>query len=328
MTGRGVPDDDMPDSILPPWGSPPFDERDLEALLAGIAMDGNSLSGHASGVPAALRQVADTLAAFRDVPSPAELRGEAAIRAEFRALARFRAPVLPPAAGHDHRRHDHRRHGQRKHGRRGQAVARARWGKLAAAAAVAAAVVAAAYSSDLPGRMERIALSASHSGTPKPASHGIDARSSRSARSPGHPPVVNSPLSVPTAPPSARRAPAVSKAELCHAFMTSLEHPSPFQPWWQAPAYKNLSAAAGGQERVPGYCAAEWAKDRPRDYRQAPVFPVIGKGTSWNQQNGAGSPGGAWHAQTQSRGGGQSQGPALNQSPTPGAPGGPMSVGF
>jgi hypothetical protein len=67
----------MPDSFPPPTWGPPFDERNLDALL----------SGHLADTPQALRQVADVLAALRAAPTPAELTGEAAARAEFRALA-------------------------------------------------------------------------------------------------------------------------------------------------------------------------------------------------------------------------------------------------
>ena len=51
MTRYGVPDDEMPDSILPPWWGPaPFDERDLDAVLSGEMTD----------IPAVLRPVVPT----------------------------------------------------------------------------------------------------------------------------------------------------------------------------------------------------------------------------------------------------------------------------
>ncbi len=82
----------MPDSFLPPtWGAPPFDERDLDALLSGEAVD----------IPVALRQVAEALTALRAAPTFAELRGEATIMAEFRALADFRAFGLRRASRAD-----------------------------------------------------------------------------------------------------------------------------------------------------------------------------------------------------------------------------------
>jgi hypothetical protein len=68
----------MPDSLLPPsWGPAPFDERDLDAVL----------SGETAEIHPALRPVADTLAVLRAAaPTPAELHGEAAVMAEYRAL--------------------------------------------------------------------------------------------------------------------------------------------------------------------------------------------------------------------------------------------------
>jgi hypothetical protein len=95
LTGYGVPDDDMPDSFPPLTWGPPFDERDLDALLAG----------HPADPPLALRQVADALAALRAAPTPAELTGEAAARAEFRALAGLRACGLDAAARADEQSH-------------------------------------------------------------------------------------------------------------------------------------------------------------------------------------------------------------------------------
>ena len=65
MTGYGVPDDDMPDSFPPPTWGPPFDERNLYALLSGRLAD----------PPSALRQVADALTALRAAPAAAELTG-------------------------------------------------------------------------------------------------------------------------------------------------------------------------------------------------------------------------------------------------------------
>lgn len=81
----------MPDSFPPLTWGPPFDERNLDALL----------SGHLADTPSALRQVADALAALRAAPTPAELTGEAAARAEFRALADSLALGLDEAARTD-----------------------------------------------------------------------------------------------------------------------------------------------------------------------------------------------------------------------------------
>ena len=67
----------MPDNHLPPgWGPASFDERDLDAVLAGKTAE----------VPDSLRPVVDILAALRAGPAVAELYGEANAMAEFRAL--------------------------------------------------------------------------------------------------------------------------------------------------------------------------------------------------------------------------------------------------
>ena len=82
----------MPDSFPPlTWGPPPFEERDLDALL----------SGDTAETPVALRQVADALTALRAEPAPAELSGEMAARAEFRAFAESLGLGLDEAARAD-----------------------------------------------------------------------------------------------------------------------------------------------------------------------------------------------------------------------------------
>jgi hypothetical protein len=321
----------MPDSITPPWGLPLFDERDLDVLLSGTAPAGgppgdgfplpgpldDPLAGHGAAVPAALRQVADTLAALRGLASPAELRGESAIRAQFRAAAGGPAaappsPVAAPA----------RRHGHRKPARRGPAAAGARWGKLAAAIAVAAAIVAAVYASDLPGRMEqvaRVALFTRQSGTPRPTAPGVDIKSARAVRRPAAPAARNSQPEA-AASPSATAAPDASGTKLCQAFITALEHPSPLRPWWQTPAYKDVSAAAGGQDRVPGYCAAELASALPHGYPRVPFFPGAG---TWTGTGSGGQGAGGTGAGTGNTGAGTGSGASAGQPGTPGAAGQP-----
>jgi len=309
----------MPDSFPPPpGGSAPFDERDLDALLAagtpltgitGPSGDGRP-SGHGAAVPPALRQVADTLSALGAAPSPAELRGEAAIRAQFRAAiatAAFAAgtgsavgggttpTAALPQAGPGRGRHGTRKHSARKHGRRDQVRPgrdpRPRRGRLTAGMFTAAAVViavAAAYSGRLPGPAQRLAHDAlaapstGQSGATQGTSPRVDATSARPVISPTHPATANSAPPAPEVSSSASQRPAATPAGLCEAFYQSLEHRSFRQAWWNTPAYKRVSIAAGGPQHVPGYCAAEWAKLRPHDYPQVPVFPGVGNHASGN----------------------------------------------
>jgi hypothetical protein len=108
LSGFDVPDDDMPHNQPLTWnpvfrGSLPYDERDLEAVL----------SGNTDGIAIGLHAVAKGLAPLRGGPRPAELAGEDAARAAFRAFMVVGAaepgavdlPHLRPAgAPHRHRR--------------------------------------------------------------------------------------------------------------------------------------------------------------------------------------------------------------------------------
>jgi hypothetical protein len=230
----------MPDSFPPPTWGPPFDERDLDALL----------SGHLADPPRALRQVADALAALRAAPAPAELTGEAAARAEFRALAAFRAsgtdaaagtgegdrtlvlPVSRPArAGRRQARHrsgrgarprlSARPHRARPPGRR---LGR-RGGVLVAAAGAALIVAVIALTGSLPSSIRsfgdssaagRLSPSASASSGSQNV-QGSAARDPSRTATPSHPANVTS--GVP-ATPSATRA-----RDLCRAFFQYFEHP-------------------------------------------------------------------------------------------------------
>ena len=301
MTGYGVPDGDMPDSLTPPpWGSQPFDERDLDALLAGNMV----------AVPVALRQVADILTALQAAPSDAETRGEAAARAEFRARHAPRpeaseeanTPLLP--ARTDSRPPHRRRRNQGNH----RTPARSRRPKAALAlsavafAAIAVIGVAAAYSGKLPGAVS--AALATHSAKdgsdPAASSAGTDG-SAKALPTSSATAATKSP--VPTygaSAPARARSGAAQASSLCDAFVASAEHLSAHQLWWETPTYTRLSAAAGGPKNVPGYCAAAWRKlfagDNPKPVDWPPVTKAAqgagDTGDAGNQPNGQGSSGG------------------------------------
>ncbi|HEX6452454.1 MAG TPA: hypothetical protein VF060_23710 [Trebonia sp.] len=280
MTRNGVPDDDMPDSFFPPPSGPaPFDERDLDSLLAGK-----------TDVPDALRPVADTLSALRTAPSPRELRGEAFIRAQFHS-ARPVAPARHAAA-------------RRPRGRR---PASGWLAGMLAAAAVIVLVAAVAYTGHLPGPVQRIAHDAlaAPSGTrnaPAGASPGVQARSATPAPSGAHQPATSSPaMSSPSAP---------NRTALCDAFWTVMEHPQAGQKPWQTPQYHKLSDAAGGARRVFSYCFPVWNGKFGRQYSMLPFFPPYfpkqwnsGRPGNGNAQQGAGGP-------ANSAGSGSNSGPA------------------
>lgn len=288
-----------------------------------MLLDGGSLAESAAIVPPALRQVADTLAALRAAPSAAELRGETAIMAEFRvhvgygARAGFRrfgrsVPAMqrravprdalaavngspysgpfPVADGRDPFRHGHRARG--RHGRPHASTRRRTLAVAAAVTTVAAAGVAVASFGNLHGPAQGatpVAFAARSAGTrttTAQASPGVDAKSARAVPSPSHPESADSPPPSSVTPASAKPTLPASRASLCDAVITSLAHASPGQSWWTTPAYEEVSAAAGGPDRVPGYCAAEWAKIRPHDYPQAPVLPVSAKQSPGNQPLG------------------------------------------
>jgi hypothetical protein len=255
LTRYGVPDDEMPDSILPPgWGPAPFDEWDLDAVLSGKTTD----------IPVALRPVADAIAALQAAPMPAELRGQATIMAEFRVLAEFRAAGL----GQDRHAGDpaqtlvlsgpQERLGRRRsprHRARRRVAPAANWrvGTLIGAAAttvVLAAVVLAGY---VPGPFHRVGSSSAS--TPSDAQHAGGNSSS--------PKVEGSATPQPTPPPTADgsvTSPQSKGSRLCHEVYGIVKDPGPSARWKQdtsslSSLLHQLSKLAGGYRQVPGYCA-------------------------------------------------------------------------
>jgi hypothetical protein len=247
----GVPDDDMPDSLPPPgWGPAPFDERDLDALLAGEMTD----------VALALRPVADALATLCAGPAPAELRGEANVMAEFRALGLGRGHAAHPAGlaqtlllealpADTARPRSARRRGRRRAPR----PAGRRAGALTAVAAVAALVVAVVFSGDLPGPIGRLAHMAHLPATPS------------STQSAGHSaaPKLEAPSAAvePTSHPAVTHpaAPAQTGASSdCRTYYGYYTHPVSLSHWSaEMSLWQQLTKLAGSQNphQVYLYCA-------------------------------------------------------------------------
>jgi len=205
----------MPDNLPPSgWGPAPFDERDLDAVLAGETAD----------IPAALRPVADALTSLRAAPAPAELRGEANAMAQFRELgqgqaARHAEPaptLLLPAQAVGRRRQAARHRGPRWVSRPG----RRRNGALLATGAAAAIVAAAVFTGTLPDPIAHLARTPANSPS---ATHGT-----RNSSSPN---VETSTASKeatgsPSATGSARSG--QSKAEtICRTYYGYYMHPPP-----------------------------------------------------------------------------------------------------
>jgi hypothetical protein len=276
----------MPDSpLLPFWGPAPFEERDLDAVLSGETAD----------IPEALRPVADTLAALRVAGGPAELSGEAAIMAEFRALAGSRARGLGEAARHagpaaarqlpalPGKRPRGRAAG--RHGRRSAAPMYRRAGTLIAAAAAAAAIVAAVvFTGNLTGPMHR----AAHSGHAPSASSsppGLQATGA-TVHPADSPHARRSPSASPSSPPSS----SSDQGRLCHALYRDLAHPGAASHEAMAALFQELSNQAGGPGRVFGYCRPYAGDLIPPDGRHHPGMPPGdgGQGNPDNQPPGDG----------------------------------------
>jgi hypothetical protein len=208
----------MPDSLPPPgWGPAPFDERDLDAVLAGKTAD----------VPVALRPVADALAALRAGPVAAELYGEANAMAEFRALGlgqagRPAATMLLEGLPAGSRRRPGRRPARhRVRPARRHLLRRAvlRPAVLSAVAAAAVIVVAVLVTGNFAGPFRAIAHMASPS-----------AGTRSSAGTTGHPAaprVETSSAGLETTPPPSATysSPPPSPSGICHAFYADFLHP-------------------------------------------------------------------------------------------------------
>ena len=244
----------MPDSPLPPWWGPaPFDERDLDAVLSGETTD----------IPVALRPVADALAALRAAPLRAELRRQAMIMAEFRALTEFRAAGL----GKDGRAGDTaptlvlsvpregsaRRRAPRHRARRRAAPA-GNWraGTLIGAAATVIVLAAVVLAGNVPGPFHRVGSSSAS--TPSAARQAGGNSSS--------PKVEGSASQEPTPPPAASGSatPQTKGSRLCHEVYDIVKDLGPSARWKQemsslSPLLHQLSKLAGGSRQMPGYCA-------------------------------------------------------------------------
>jgi hypothetical protein len=263
----GVPDDDMPDSSLPPgWGSPSFDDRDLDAVLAGETAD----------ISPGLRPVVDFLATLQAPAAPAELRGEAMAMAEFRALGLGQAapparlapapqPQAPPAGP---RRRGAARHRSRRVRPPASPLAVA---MSAVAAAAAVIVIVVAFTGNLPGPIQRLTRhqatpAAGHSAAPKG-----DTQSAAAATA--HPEVTSAPA-------------APEPATACRAYFDYFRQAEPASSWSaEFAAWQRLSAIVGSQN--PGQVYRDCAPYVSGFFPQWP--PVFGQNPFGGHQGSQGN---------------------------------------
>jgi len=243
----------MPDSFQSqPDGPSSHDDRVLDSLL----------SGDTSDIAASLRPVADTLNALRAAPSARELRGEAAARAQFRALrqAEFTGAAEPrtldlPVVPTQRHRSAPVRAVRRRPG----------WTRLAGLVTVAAVLVLAiaiTYTGNLPGGLQHIAhdtiAAPPGRSAPQAATNGMQATSAR----PVAPSTAASPASVPApSVPSPVSPGDQGKKALCDQFWSDLTHAQPGRVSWQTPRYRQLVAAAHGAELAS--VAIAWLLAKP-----------------------------------------------------------------
>jgi hypothetical protein len=260
LLGNGVPDDDMPDSQLPPPWGPAYDERDLDAVL----------SGDTAGTPAALQPVVNTLAALRAAATGRELTAEAAARAAFRAFAEApktgAGPAWTAAAEHpavtahtlilgppDDRRPSV---GRRRHRHRRPASGGVRTPRVAVTVAASAAliVVAVAVTGVLTGfgsitssfRHQAVGASASaRTARPTPGSQAVLASGAAPER-------TATPKATSTAP--AVPGPTPDPRSMCHQFFEYFLHPAAADAAGERALYSQLANLAGSGVKVYGYC--------------------------------------------------------------------------
>jgi len=263
----------MPDSLPPPDGPAPYDERDLYALL----------SDRTAGVPEPLVPVARALDALCAAPVPAELDGEAAARAAFRLLtvpgegrpgqtaasqaggaAMLMRPARqaggPPAVV----RHSHRRPRVRRQGP---------WQAMALAGTAAAAVVAV-------GVMALAGAFSGPGGHQEPPGHPAAPAAESSGRSTSQVFGAGAKDKTASPAPSASTTPeAAGPAELCSQYFAFIARPG--RPsGWAAEDYivRRLTGLAGSVWNINAYCYAQLGEPDPAPPGSFPGSPGGGPG--------------------------------------------------
>jgi hypothetical protein len=228
-----------------------LDEETVERLLTSELSPAQAPPGYA--------QVAALLAATTAEPTPEELAGQAAVLAELRAVTSTRRA-------------------KPRHARQATRPPRRRWAGLAAVALVGGLVTggaAMAASGNLPVPVRDAARSilGTVGGDLEPAaptqpSAGSGPASASTIAGPKGPQPAGS-TAPGSGPKGAGPVAEPEKKRLCKAFLASQdkEHGKKME----AAAFERLAEAAGGESRIPAYCAGTQPGDpKPKDQKQPP----------------------------------------------------------
>ena len=283
MRAEDAPSAEMRQPPRPRPGADPLalDDASVDRLLTGTL--------RAADAPPGYERVAELLAATVAPPTSRELAGQAAVLAEFRALARARAAAAPPP-----RRPRRRR-------RFGLAV-------VAVAGALVTGGAAAAATGHLPGPVAQAARSILTVTGDGPATPSLaePAPGRRPAGSGGTGPGAAPSTDAAGHGPGATAAGPATQPDiegLCRAYLASKGGEQGGQ--LDATAFQALAAAAGGEEKLPAFCQRLLpAKAKHKDDKKAPQPDPPGEG------QGQGGP-------PPTTGGGQDGTPATNPPPPP-----------
>jgi hypothetical protein len=216
-----------------------LDDRSVDRLLTGTLRAANAPPGYA--------RVGELLAATVAPPTPRELAGQEAVLAELRAATRARAPATTRAAGPRRRRR-----------RAGLAV-------VVVAGALATGGAAAAATGHLPEPVRQAARSVLTVTGGGPATPTAPSPGAGTAGSGGVGPAAAPPAGTPARGPGSAAVGSAAQPDLeglCQAYLAGKGGEQGGK--LDATAFKALSEAAGGDDRLPAFCQ----RLQPADARQ------------------------------------------------------------
>lgn len=263
MTGRGVPDGDMPISLRPDQGDvPQLGDPAFDALLARALPPEEAVGS--------LRPVVESFAALYAAPVQSAPAAEASALTAFRSLAVPGAGrAVPHGRADPHGRAGRRRAAQHRTSRWVRfRLAGVRFAAAAGAIALTAGgAAAAAYAGDLPAPMQRLA-------------HTVI----------GAPPVADgAPRPQPSAPGTSP-VPGNAAYGLCQAYQRALAHGDLGH---SSVTFRRLAKIAGGASQVKAYCAQLAHPGNPVSAH--PSQPPQGKPSVLPTQHGNPTPASSHH---------------------------------